>query len=414
MWTTYDGTYVHVLFFARKSDFGSFEEAYYAKYDPSADDFISADGTVLSTPADENSLVNANSRFKDKNKSLGSALQVVNDTPYIAFTHEDGSGNLDLKFVTWTGSSWQESTVYNDLPDNTQWNGQRLGIEVNTSNTDEISIYESIWNWSGTDNIFGRFDSTDGGQSWSSRQTEKDLSDLPNGFNFFTKVRNPDTDLEWLASETTTTKAGDSGSSKLFAMDSSFRFVSKTTSSCSSSPSSVIDDFNDGDLSEYSGDTGSFSVVSSPTYEGDYALEAQTNESILAITDDSISKSQGVTLEYRQRAISDTDAGFIYFKQSNELSGYFLNIQVDTGTMRFRRFDNGSVTLLDSKSVSIPSDEWLRNRVTTDTNGNHAWVLRDSGCNKLGEISLSDSTYTSGGIQWRVWETSRFDYLVEI
>jgi len=176
-------------------------------------------------------------------------------------------------------------------------------------------------------------------------------------------------------------------------------------------PWQTIENFEDGGIAEYSGDTGSFSVVSSPTQDGIRALETTVNETLVGIDHDGLSVSQGTDLQYRQYCDANTDAGLMFFKQSSSDSGYYCAIDATDGQMLFRRLDSGSKTLLASTSVTIPTSEWLLSEVTTDSDGTLTWALYDASGNQLGSLSATDSTYTAGTIQWRAWEGAAFDNL---
>ncbi|WP_254274624.1 hypothetical protein [Haloarcula marina] len=175
----------------------------------------------------------------------------------------------------------------------------------------------------------------------------------------------------------------------------------------------VLDDFEDGDLSEYSGDTGSFSITSNPVHTGSSALDSSVDRSLAVITHDSASISAGSEFSFHQYVRTQTDAGIQLFTNAIGTDGYQFVVQEDQNVVKIRRFDGGSKTKLAESSATIPTGEWVTNTITTDTSGNLTWVLEDSSGSQLAQVSATDSTYTYGSFGFRVWESAAFDYLTE-
>lgn len=77
-------------------------------------------------------------------------------------------------------------------------------------------------------------------------------------------------------------------SSGTYNLNVNGRELSVEVTDPSNIPDSVVDNFEDGDISDYSGDTGVFSVVQDKTYNGNYALYSNvTNSSTISATESS-------------------------------------------------------------------------------------------------------------------------------
>jgi len=83
---------------------------------------------------------------------------------------------------------------------------------------------------------------------------------------------------------------------------------------------------------------------------------------------------------------------------NGDTDGYFAKLQFSTGNFSFLVNSGGSSTTVNSKSVSLSTNEFYRIKITWSTNGNHTLELFDSGDNSLAQINETDSTYTSGGV----------------
>jgi len=171
--------------------------------------------------------------------------------------------------------------------------------------------------------------------------------------------------------------------------------------------STIVDDFEDGNISEYGGDTGKYSVVSSPTASGSRSLEFNANgfASIASTSGLNTYPSQGDTFRCRVRIDENDDSSQVYWAAQSAVSdpdGYKWSIQISNSSFSFIKRESGSNTTLTSTTVTPPTGEFLDVEVDWGSSGGHTLTLFDSAGSQLAQISATDTTYTSGGIAFLV------------
>lgn len=171
----------------------------------------------------------------------------------------------------------------------------------------------------------------------------------------------------------------------------------------SSGSVTVLDDFEDGDISEYAGDTGSFTVQQTTVKEGSYALSATANGSI---------SDTGVTTQQGERFYvwvniggtnNDGSVGFYYFTQSESASpnGYLAQVNESQNEIALFYYD-GAFTKIASAASQASTSTWYELRVDVTTSGDHTLSIYDTSGSQLASTStVTDTTYTSGGIGFR-------------
>ena len=185
----------------------------------------------------------------------------------------------------------------------------------------------------------------------------------------------------------------------------------------------VLDSFEDGDLSEYSGDTESFNIVSTPTYDGGNALEG-TGFSAITRTDQTISPGDtpfGAALRSNFNATYGDfgNACFVFGVESesgdSNLSGYVVQLRAGDNELRFNRFDSGDLNKLASTSAILSTGEYYDVEISQWTDGGDitAEVTDDDGV--IQSVSVVDDTYGEGGYGWQARQNSfaddpNFDY----
>lgn len=176
----------------------------------------------------------------------------------------------------------------------------------------------------------------------------------------------------------------------------------------------IFDDFNDGDISEYSGDTSNVSVVTSPTLEGSHALQGSGETStITSTTGLNAYPSTGDQFSMYVRTDRTPDGtdkqiiGLQFGVQSetgeSSFSGYLINFRWDSGELTIYSASNGSYTVLSNDKSGSASDynadQWYELAVTQwDSNGNISVELREQDGTVLLSTSTTDTTYSSGGL----------------
>lgn len=167
------------------------------------------------------------------------------------------------------------------------------------------------------------------------------------------------------------------------------------------SPCNTVDDFEDGNLSEYEFDRGSSgaSVVSSPTYSGSYALEiSQTNTEMISMDGLEQYPAAGDVFSVWVRGTNNADRVNITYGVQNHLNRYFARVNPEQGHVALYRYEDGSSTLLADKGVGLAQDTWYEVEIEWQTDGTHVFTLFNESGNQVSQISATDSTWDAGGI----------------
>jgi hypothetical protein len=165
------------------------------------------------------------------------------------------------------------------------------------------------------------------------------------------------------------------------------------------SSATVLDDFEDGDLSEYAGHTGGYQVQGSTVIEGSNTLEATSTYNRIGHTEATTSRGN----EYRCRIQADSGSGsepsLLVSSQdpSNPFADcYWAHPDASAGQFKLVRRDGGSSTVLDSTSLSFQegTDYEVAIKLGSDT---VKAVLYDGSGNVVVETNaVSDATYSGG------------------
>jgi hypothetical protein len=185
----------------------------------------------------------------------------------------------------------------------------------------------------------------------------------------------------------------------------------------------VIDDFEDGDISEYFGSTGDWSVQTGTVYEGTYALESSV-ANVTGITSQSglpRYPQAGDTFRARIRFENDTsvnrEAGFAFFMNddgTNNARRYRVEVRADNPDMRITIRGN-DVTNSTLASTSIPqpnADEWYEFRIDTGEGGKITFELYDESGAFVDSVDTIDARRVDGGIHpYRLNDTTEPVYM---
>lgn len=178
----------------------------------------------------------------------------------------------------------------------------------------------------------------------------------------------------------------------------------------SSSTSPVlVDDFEDGDLSQYAS-IAEASVQTGTVNSGTYALQFDTPDGT-SYTFSSTSglnayPSAGDTFEFYVYMTDASDYWKFSFGSQSEtalssgttiVEGYHAHFKNDSFEINVR--SGGSTTVFAGPtSVNPPENEWLRGEVSWGSNGSMTATLYDASGSEIASVSGSDSTYSTGGI----------------
>lgn len=162
---------------------------------------------------------------------------------------------------------------------------------------------------------------------------------------------------------------------------------------------------DDGDLTEYTGDTDLWSVVSSPTYTGSASVQADTSSvdkpEIISTGEAIDYPEQGDTITYWTRAAGSDDGSRLLFGVQNSGNLYSTRVNWAGGNIQLLKRDGGSEKGIEQTPVNIQTDTWYKVAVDWQSDGDIVMTLFDAGGTQLAQISASDSEYASGGVGFR-------------
>ena len=190
---------------------------------------------------------------------------------------------------------------------------------------------------------------------------------------------------------------------------------SATTTSSSTLVFVVADDFEDGDINEYSGETSEFTVNSSYAYDGSYGLDSISDTARTesgGIYDLNQTVSQGETIRFKQYIdISQSDETCTLFGvQSASAPSDNYGVCLDlNGTDRIALVrdavdsaDTSPAVTLGSANISA-STGWHTFEVDWGTDDSIYVTLTDESGTVVATTSATDSNYTSGGLGFTFW-----------
>ena len=162
--------------------------------------------------------------------------------------------------------------------------------------------------------------------------------------------------------------------------------------------SSVLDDFEDGDLSEYSGDTGSFTVQDFTALEGNQTLKAKASTSAIAHTGTETTRGNTYTATVMAESGSNgTPALLVAVQDSSSPMQDCYRLEADSvnDQLKLYRQDSGTATLLSEHSVSIKEET----DYTLVINFQKSFVIgsiKDRSGTVLASIGRHDTAFTGG------------------
>jgi len=174
-----------------------------------------------------------------------------------------------------------------------------------------------------------------------------------------------------------------------------------------SSGPTIVDDFEDNDLSEYTKGFGGFigggvssgvGIINSPVFEGSHALKVSNSSGLFSTSGLANYPSQGDTFQVRQYIDAGTQQqSIIAFGVQDANNCYALAVNNTNSALRLFNLVSGSATIEFQKSFTYPTEEWLKVQVEWSSSNITATVFDSSGT-ELISGSAQDNTYTSGGI----------------
>jgi hypothetical protein len=172
-------------------------------------------------------------------------------------------------------------------------------------------------------------------------------------------------------------------------------------------PCEVIEDFEDGDLSEYTIISGTFGVTAAAAHDGQYGLQSECYARSWAYRDDAnVLVAQGDKISFWVR-LQDTGRAYCGFGAS-PAGTYAIIAAPNTDEMLLQMMPNyGGYLDLGAVAQTWTFNKWYRMEVEWEVGGNMTGRLYDSdGVTLLNTVMGSDNTYTAGGIAFRAFDTS--------
>ena len=169
---------------------------------------------------------------------------------------------------------------------------------------------------------------------------------------------------------------------------------------------STVDDFEDGDISEYGGSTGAASVVTSPAKSGSNALEytnTQPSESISSVSGLNAYPSPGDTFRTWVRTPSSSSDVYIsvHWAVQSETSypeSYYAYYNMGSGEFAIGDIESGSIGNYSTTSVSLSTSTWYEIEISWGSSGSIQAELLDESGTSLATLSATNTKYSSGGV----------------
>jgi len=175
----------------------------------------------------------------------------------------------------------------------------------------------------------------------------------------------------------------------------------------------VLDDFEDGNITEYSGDTDRFQALAVAAYEGAYGLRYNYADSGGGIYRLTPAVSQGNTYKWWLKVYNDPidwcEHALFRFGVQDGTHYYAAGFDVDCTTLRLLKLDPG-LTVLGSVAIAPVRDTWYQLTLAWAAGG--GMTLSWSGGAQ--QATGSDNTYATGGFGFEGWNDtpSTSDYVV--
>jgi uncharacterized phage protein gp47/JayE len=171
-----------------------------------------------------------------------------------------------------------------------------------------------------------------------------------------------------------------------------------------------LDGFEDNNITEYVGDTATFTPSTTQAYDGTYSLEA--NNTVGTIYDADETVPRGSRLHARFYMGANTTAA-VLFGTENDANTYRAVVDADTGAIRSEVVDGGSATTINTTSVGVPTGEWLHLEIYWGNEGEVELELFDSAGTSLETSAGTDSsqTYLTGGIGYASLDSNGTKYI---
>ena len=177
------------------------------------------------------------------------------------------------------------------------------------------------------------------------------------------------------------------------------------------SAATIIDDFESGNINNYGGDTGNFSVSSTNVISGSNSLEGVNIGSTNYIHSTSglanyPSAGDKFSFKFKVDGSVDSISGIVFGVQNTVTNNYVVHYSMQAGfggffSIRKNASTSSRGSILQRNDFGTPNNNVHRVEINWGTNGLiDCDVFDDDSNNLLGSVSATDTDYTSGGIGW--------------
>lgn len=180
----------------------------------------------------------------------------------------------------------------------------------------------------------------------------------------------------------------------------------------------LIDNFESGDLSPYSGDTGSASITTSNVFEGDEALELDATDGAHVYRDD-VTMQRGSTNHAHVRPGANNVNIITFFVDTNNPGDYYQIVADNVNDeLRLERVKDGSVaaTIDSATGVGFTDGAYHEIEFRPAITDNISVTLYDPDGNELASIAGEDNTYIDGAPGFKSGDANspkQFDYYTQ-
>ena len=194
------------------------------------------------------------------------------------------------------------------------------------------------------------------------------------------------------------------------------KFASKSARAVSTTSTSehgflVIDDFEDGELDEYSFDQGSSgaSVASGVSYKGSQSLAISgTNTELISTAGLDYYPAAGDTFSFWIQSTGGAEDINLTYGVQDHQNRYLIRVDVVNDDLFLYRYENGSLTRLagNASGYSLAEDTWYEVEIKWTTTGDQTATIYDTSGTKIASVAGTDSTWTKGGIGYDAYLSS--------
>lgn len=163
----------------------------------------------------------------------------------------------------------------------------------------------------------------------------------------------------------------------------------------------IIEDFEDGNLSEYTFLGSGPTISTAAAHDGTYGLEV-SNSAWIYRNDAQVQLAQGDTFSTWVNFFDTADARAYFGFGASSVGALSFVLAPNTGDIRFQENPSYGFTELNTSPQTFVPDKWYRAEVLWGISGSLAGNLYDSdGTTLLNTVTSNSTLYSSGGIAFR-------------